>query len=53
MTKSNSDTLDPVTNDDSLSEVPRDGLDPVTCDEKPKRKRKPSMKRKAKDDAKG
>lgn len=43
MTKSNEDTLDPVTNDDSLAEVPRDTVDPVSSDEKPKRKRKPRV----------
>jgi hypothetical protein len=43
MTKSNDDTVDPVTNDDSLNDPPRDGLDPVQSDEKPKRKRKPRV----------
>jgi hypothetical protein len=43
MTKSNQDTVDPVTNDDSLSDVPRETLDPVPCDAKPKRKRKPRV----------
>ena len=42
MTKSNEDTLDPVTNDDSLSESPRESIDPLTSEaktHKPKRKR--------------
>jgi hypothetical protein len=55
MTKSNEDTVDPVTNDDSLSEASHESLDPVPdrvpADHKPTRKRKPSMKRKAKTDA--
>jgi hypothetical protein len=55
MTKSNADTLDPVTNDDSLSEASHESLDPVPdrvpADHKPTRKRKPSMKRKVKTDA--
>jgi hypothetical protein len=53
VTKSNEDTLDPVTDHEPLVESP-DSLDPVPdrvpSDLKPKRKRKPSMKRKAKDD---
>lgn len=52
MTKSNEDTVDPVTNDDSLSEASREGLDPVTSDEKPKRKRRPRVPKKQAD-AKG
>jgi hypothetical protein len=52
VTKSNDDTLDPVTNDDSLNEPPRDGLDPVPCDVKTKRKRRPRVP-KVKGDAKG
>lgn len=52
MTKSNEDTLDPVTNDDSLADVPRESLDPVQCDEKSKRKRKPRVPKKQVD-AKG
>ena len=47
MTKANEDTLDPITNDDALAETPRESLDPVPADEKPKRprKRKPRMKK--------
>jgi hypothetical protein len=55
MSKANSDTLDPVTNDDSLADTPSESLDPVpdrVPDLKPKRKRRPSMKRKATGDAK-
>ena len=50
--KPNEDTLDPITNDDSLAETPKDTMDPVPCEVKTKRPRKPSMKRKAKRDAK-
>jgi len=55
VTKANEDTLDPITNDDSLAETPKDTMDPVPdrvpCEMKPRRRR-PSMKRKAKSDAK-
>jgi hypothetical protein len=56
MSKANPDTLDPVTNDDSLADTPSESLDPVpdrVPDLKPKRTRRPSMKRKAKRDAEG
>ena len=50
MTKPNTDTLDPITNDDSLADQPREDVDPipdrVPSELKPKRKRRPSMKRK-------
>ena len=57
MTKANEDTLDPITNDDSLAETSRETVDPVPdrvpSELTPKRRRKPSMKRKARADAKG
>lgn len=46
--KTDPDTLDPITNDDSLAETPRETVDPVPDEAKTKRKRKPSMKRKVK-----
>lgn len=47
--KTDQETLDPITNDDSLAETPRETVDPVPDEAKTKRKRRPSMKRKAKD----
>jgi hypothetical protein len=53
MSKANPDTLDPVPDDDYSTDVPSESLDPVpdrVPELKPKRKRRPSMKRKPKRD---